>query len=46
MNALPQADIFRIIDNAGCVPVEIREDGAAGGSAISHTIAVRKCDGG
>lgn len=45
MNALPQADIFRIIDSAGCVPIEIREDGAAGGGAISHTIAVRKREG-
>lgn len=42
MNALPQAEIFQIIDRAGCVPTEIREDGAAGGGAISHTIAVRK----
>ncbi|MFZ5705448.1 MAG: class I SAM-dependent methyltransferase [Pseudomonadota bacterium] len=45
MNALSQDRIFEIIDAAGCVPVEIREDGAAGGNAISHTIAVRKRDG-
>lgn len=43
MNALPQHEIFRIIHETGCLPIEVRETddiGPLGG--LSHTFAVRR----
>lgn len=43
MNALPQGEIFRIIAEQGCRPLEVREDGSAGApSIVSHTFAVTR----
>ncbi|MBD3759551.1 class I SAM-dependent methyltransferase [Rhizorhabdus sp.] len=42
MNALPQKLVFEIIAETGCVPLEIREDSAAGHIGLSHTFAVQK----
>ena len=42
MHVLPQKDVFRIIHATGCVPLEVREDGAAGEGWLSNTFLVRK----
>jgi SAM-dependent methyltransferase len=42
MHLLPQPILFRLIEEAGCKLVEIREDGAAGAFAISNRLLVRK----
>jgi len=42
MNFLPQPVIFRLIDEAGCRVIEVREDGAAGETAVSHTFVMQK----
>lgn len=43
MHALAQREIFRVIDEAGCRTIEVREDGAAGrGPALSHTFLVQR----
>jgi SAM-dependent methyltransferase len=42
MNALPQKLIFQIIAEAGCLPLEVREDAAAGNVGVSHTFAVQR----
>lgn len=44
MNALPQRLIFEIIEQAGCRPLEVREDGAAGDIGLSHTFAVQRAN--
>jgi SAM-dependent methyltransferase len=42
VHALPQRDLFRIVQNAKCEVLEIREDDAAGPQAVSNRILVRK----
>lgn len=42
MHSLPQKVIFDIIDEAGCRPIEVREDMAIGTIGLSHTFAVQK----
>ncbi len=43
MHALAQREIFRVIDEAGCRTIEVREDGSAGrGPALSHTFLVQR----
>lgn len=43
MHALAQSVIYRIIEEADCRLVEVREDGAAGnGAGLSHTFCVRR----
>jgi SAM-dependent methyltransferase len=42
MNFLPQPAIYRLIDEAGCRLIEVREDGAAGDTAVSHTFVMQK----
>ena len=42
MNFLPQPVIYRLIDEAGCRLIEVREDGAAGDNALSHTFVAQK----
>ena len=42
MNYLPQKTIFRIISDQGCIPLEVREDGWGGASAVSHTFLIQK----
>ncbi|WP_340316754.1 class I SAM-dependent methyltransferase [Rhizorhabdus argentea] len=42
MNAIPQKLIFEIIEQMGCRPLEVREDGAAGDIGLSHTFAVQR----
>lgn len=42
MNGLPQPAIYQIIEQAGCRLIEVREDGAGGSSALSHTFVVQK----
>lgn len=42
MNFLPQPVVYHIVDEAGCRLIEVREDGAAGGNALSHTFVVQK----
>ncbi len=42
MNFLPQPVIYRLIEEAGCRVIEVREDGAAGDNALSHTFVMQK----
>ncbi len=43
MNALPQRDVFRIIAEQGCIPLEVREDDHLGEvDGISTTFAVMR----
>jgi SAM-dependent methyltransferase len=43
MNALPQHEIFRIIAEEGCVPIEVRECSHLGDvDGLSHTFAVTR----
>jgi SAM-dependent methyltransferase len=44
MHCLPQDHVFALIAEAGCVPLEVREDGAAGepDAFISNTFVVRR----
>lgn len=43
MNALPQPIIYRIIEQADCRLIEVREDGSAGNMpALSHTFVVQR----
>jgi 2-polyprenyl-3-methyl-5-hydroxy-6-metoxy-1,4-benzoquinol methylase len=43
MNALPQNVVFDVIHQAGCVPLEVREDGRIGATpGLSHTFLVEK----
>ncbi|KQX22740.1 MULTISPECIES: class I SAM-dependent methyltransferase [unclassified Sphingomonas] len=42
MNALPQKLIFEIIEEMGCRPLEIRENGVAGEPGLSHVIAAQR----
>jgi SAM-dependent methyltransferase len=42
MNALPQKLIFEIIEEMGCRPLEIRENGVAGEVGLSHVIAAQR----
>jgi 2-polyprenyl-3-methyl-5-hydroxy-6-metoxy-1,4-benzoquinol methylase len=42
MHVLPQKDVFRIIQAADCIVLEVREDGAAGEGWLSNTFLVRK----
>lgn len=42
MNFLPQPVIYRLIDEAGCRLIEVREDAAAGDTSLSHTFVVQK----
>jgi SAM-dependent methyltransferase len=42
MNSLPQQVIFRIIEEAACRTIEVREDVAAGDGALSHVFFVQK----
>jgi SAM-dependent methyltransferase len=42
MHALPQAILFDLVAAAGCSLVEIREDDAAGPSAVSNRVLLRK----
>lgn len=43
INAIPQADIFAIVDAAGCRPLEVREDMAiADIPAVSQTFVVQR----
>lgn len=42
MHALPQATLFRLIDEADCELLDIREDGAAGPIFLSNRILIRK----
>ena len=42
MNFLPQPAIYRLIDAADCRVIEVREDGAAGDNALSHTFVMQR----
>ncbi|HLG89589.1 MAG TPA: class I SAM-dependent methyltransferase [Alphaproteobacteria bacterium] len=42
MHVLPQKEVFRTIHAANCIPLEVREDGAAGEGWLSNTFLVRK----
>lgn len=42
MNFLPQAVIYRLIDEADCRVIEVREDATTGDAALSHTFVVQK----
>jgi len=43
MNALPQPIIYRLIEEADCRLIEVREDGSAGNMpALSHTFVVQR----
>jgi SAM-dependent methyltransferase len=42
VHCLPQPDLFRVIREAGCELLEVREDGAVGAAAISNRLLVRK----
>jgi SAM-dependent methyltransferase len=42
VHCLPQRELFKIISQAGCEILEIREDGAVGAASISNRILVRK----
>lgn len=42
MNALPQREIFKIIANEGCIPLEVREDDVGDLDGVSHVFAVLK----
>lgn len=42
MHLLPQRDVFRIVESAGCRVLEIREDGATGGAWVSNSFLVEK----
>jgi SAM-dependent methyltransferase len=42
MNYLPQPVIYRLIDEADCRLIEVREDPAAGDNALSHTFVMQK----
>jgi SAM-dependent methyltransferase len=43
MNGLPQPVIYRLIEDAGCRLIEVREDGAAGDQpALSHTFVTQR----
>lgn len=43
MHCVPQPLVFELIAAAGCVPLEVREDGSTGDSRfVSHTFVVRK----
>ncbi|MHA3792039.1 class I SAM-dependent methyltransferase [Sphingomonas sp. YL-JM2C] len=42
MNALPQKLIFEIIEEMGCRALEIRENGVAGESGLSHVVAAQR----
>jgi hypothetical protein len=46
VHCLPQRDIFGLAYEAGCVPIEVREDGAMQPPAwASHLFAFRKTSG-
>ncbi|NBB65935.1 methyltransferase domain-containing protein [Pseudomonas sp. ODNR1LW] len=42
MHALPQSVIYKIIDEEGCVPVEIREDESIGPIGVSQNFTIMK----
>ena len=42
MHALPQATLFRLIEEADCELLDIREDGAAGPLFLSNRVTIRK----
>ena len=42
MHSLPQAVIYKIIDEEGCVPVEVREDMAIGLDGVSQNFTILK----
>lgn len=42
MHCLPQARVFEAIAVSGCIPLEVREDGAAGEPFLSNLFVVRK----
>ncbi len=43
MNCLPQRDIFRILWEENCLPLEVREDGSIGDfPGLSHTFLIQK----
>lgn len=46
MNCLPQRDIFRILADENCIPLEVREDGSIGDfPGLSHTFLIQKQTG-
>ena len=42
MNGLPQLIVFRLIEEADCQLIEVREDISAGNSALSHIFCVQR----